>query len=705
MAVFTAGENPRLPGTWPKSWIAMADAFKTKIRAALQDAGLQSALDGNAERRLLSREQAITSLDEDWQVLRRRAHQVRQRTIANLEGYLEEFIRNAQANGLIVHRAADARQAVEIVLDIARQHGARRIAKAKTMVSEEIHLNQALEAAGLQVVETDLGEYIIQLRGEHPAHIITPAVHLRRSDVGQTFHEKLGMPLTDDIPTMTAVARRKLRQTFLNADIGISGVNFGVAQTGTLCLVTNEGNGRMVTTIPPVHIALMGMERLVPGLDDLALMLLLLPRSATGQKMTVYTSLINRPRQPEEVDGASERHLVIVDNGRRALRNSPLAESLLCIRCGACLNACPVFREIGGHAYVGVRGENSTYPGPIGSVISPGLFGQAEFGHLAQASSLCGACKEACPVDIDLPKMLLRVRDGGLQPRTNHKPPGLPMPLIWGLRVYTWFAVGGRRFALAQKLAGIFSRLVSPRQPWLRLPAISGWGYSRDFPRPVSRTFKQRWEAGEIALAVGDSDWGENEREASAAPMREQTVQSGASSRRVEPSLPERFEAELAALGGVFTPCVQDDLADKLISLLRQLEIETILAWEDRNLPRPLRVDLERAGIAVKTEPDPSVQAGLTGALAGIADTGTLVLAGGYGQMLSASLLPEIHIALLPASRISGKLVDVIGRSEIREASSVVLVSGPSRTADIEMTLTIGVHGPREIHVFCLLDL
>ena len=312
-----------------------------------------------------------------------------------------------------MHRAADGREAVEIVLRIAHQHAARLIAKSKTMVGEEIRLNQALEAEGIKAVETDLGEFIVQLRGEPPSHIITPAVHLTRREVGQTFAEKLGIPYTEDIPTLTATARRVLRQTFLEADIGVSGVNVGVAESGTLCIVTNEGNGRMCTTIPKVHIALMGIERMVPTMQDLALILELLPRSATGQKLSVYTSLINSPRTREEIDGAEERHLVLVDNGRLALQKSPMREVLYCIRCGACLNACPVFREIGGHAYYGANGQHTPYPGPIGSAVSPGLFGTDGFGNLARASSLCGACKEACPVDIDLPKLLLRVRAEG----------------------------------------------------------------------------------------------------------------------------------------------------------------------------------------------------------------------------------------------------------------------------------------------------
>ncbi len=390
----------------------MPSQFRKQIRNALANENLQSALDGNAERRISAFESAYKSLPEDLQVMRRRAHAVRTEVIDNHEVYLEQFIDRAQGNGFIIHRAQSAQDAVQIVLDITGSNSASTVAKSKSMVSEEIHLNPALEKAGVNVVETDLGEYIIQLLGEPPSHIITPAVHLRRGQVADIFQDKLNIPYTEDISELTAAAREELRGTFLEADIGISGVNFGVAQSGSLCMVTNEGNGRMVTTLPRVHIALMGIERLVPTFDDLALMLYLLPRSATGQKMTVYTSIINGPRKNGEPDGSEERHLVLVDNGRSRVRNSPLRESLYCIRCGACLNVCPVFREIGGHAYVSDKGRVTTYPGPIGSVVSPGLLGAAQFSHLARASSLCGACKEACPVDIDLPKLLLKVRAG-----------------------------------------------------------------------------------------------------------------------------------------------------------------------------------------------------------------------------------------------------------------------------------------------------
>ena len=468
-------------------------AFPSQIRSALSDPSLQEALDINCRRSLEATANVSSILFSDLAELRRRAHAIKAETITNLEHYLDVFIQHAHANGMIVHQAQDATEANEIVREIIRQAGGKVIAKSKTMVSEETRLNQALEADGLQAVETDLGEYIVQLRGEPPAHIIAPAVHLTRRQVGLTFQEKLGLPFTDDIPTLTAAARKELRQTFLRADIGISGVNFGVAETGAICLLTNEGNGRMATTLPDVHIALMGIERLVPSLADLAVMLDLLPYSATGQRLTVYTSLIRGPRRAGEIDGPRQRHLVLLDNGRRALRDSDLAEMLYCIRCGACLNVCPVFREIGGHAYVGASGKHTPYPGPMGSVVSPGLFGAAEFGNLARASSLCGACQEACPVDIPLPKLLLRVRAAGAeankvmmpkewiaedavqtaavtaaptpagpaaQPQAYRK--HVPWALELGLRLFTWGAVSAGRFAGLQRQPARFPAWFHP---------------------------------------------------------------------------------------------------------------------------------------------------------------------------------------------------------------------------------------------------
>ena len=695
----------------------MPDQFHIRIQAALANASLQEALDANANRRLTAHHQAFTSLGEDYLVMRQRAHAIRTHTISNLEKYLQQFVKRVKCNGLIVHHARDSEQALQIVMEIIRHHQARLVAKAKTMVSEEIGLNRVLEAAGIEVVETDLGEFIVQLRGEPPAHIITPAVHLRRSDVGRTFQEKLNIPYTEDVPTLTAAARDRLRQTFLAADVGISGVNFGVVENGTLCLVTNEGNGRMVTTIPPVHIALMGIERLVPTMDDLALMLALLPRAATGQKISVYTSLIHAPRQPGDADGPRERHLVLVDNGRMAMRNSSLFDALLCIRCGACLNACPVFREIGGHSYVNEAGETSPYPGPIGSVVSPGLFGQTEFGHLARASSLCGACKEACPVDIDLPKLLLRVRGGGVKLEPRHARRKIPRNIAWGMRVYALLAVGSRRFAIAQRIAGMLSWLFAPFSPWLRLPGFTGWGLSKDLPRPAARPFRDRWAAGELNRSKlvqlehsGSLTYKKITRDKYVSDSADQRNQSNPM--QGEMTLVQRFTEELTALGGTVTICqvndhsigAEHDLANRMIRLLEKKGINSLQSWDEEHLPIGLLQALLHAGIEISQSPKSEIAAGLSGALAGIAETGTLAVPSGPGRPLTASLLPEIHLAILRVRDIYANLSQVLNLEDLKAASSIALISGPSRTGDIEMTLSIGVHGPREVHVFCLLD-
>ena len=650
-------------------------SFREKIREKIADDALQVALDANAQRRVQGRIDAFASIP-DWRERRQRAHAVRADVIEHLDSYLEQFIAKVSENGFTVHHAKDAVEAVGKFLNII---GAEPllIAKSKSMVTEEIRLNHALEEAGHRVVETDLGEYIIQLRGERPSHIITPAVHLRRHEVGELFHEKLGIPYTEDISLLTNTARKVLREVFLNADVGVSGVNFGVAETGTLTLVTNEGNGRMVTTLPPVHIAVMGMERLVPTLDDLALMLSLLPRSATGQKISVYTQLIQRP-QPDQ-----QRHIILVNNGRSRLRNSSLQEILYCIRCGACLNACPVFREIGGHAYLGADGSIAPYPGPIGSVVSPGLLGKS-YVQLAQASSLCGACKDACPVDIDLPKLLTRVRAGETEDQGN----ALPTPVKFGLRMYTRLATRPGLFAVSQRLAGLGARLVAPVSRWMKFPAFTGWGYSKDFPRPAVKPFRDKFQ--EI-----------NHESAEFVEQKERRKEES-----VEiPQMPKldlvpRFIEELTTLGGHVVETTAPELSTQLLSLLQEKNINCVQAWDSVS---GVEWDaMTEAGISVQHEADETIRAGITGALAGIAETGSLVIPGGQGQPLTASLLPEIHIAVLRKADIEESLAKVLNQRKLEEYPAVVLVSGPSRTADIEMTLTIGVHGPGELHVFVI---
>jgi L-lactate dehydrogenase complex protein LldF len=654
--------------------------FKSRIRKSISDQNLQIALDNNAQRRRDGRLTAFASVP-DHQERRARAHAIKADVVAHLDEYLEKFLGKVQANGIIVHRAKDADDAIKIILEICntavphqgRPYHPRRgqgspllMAKSKSMVSEEINLNHALAEHNIRAIETDLGEYIVQLRGERPSHIITPAVHLRRGDVGKLFEEKLGLPYTEEIPVLTNTARKVLREVFLTADVGLSGVNFGVADTGTLCVVTNEGNGRMCTTVPPVHIALMGMERLVPTMDDLALFLSLLPRSATGQKLSVYTSLINAPLPGQT------RHLIVLDNGRSALRDSPLAESLYCIRCGACLNACPVFRELGGHAY------GSIYPGPIGSVISSALV-DPKFAYLSQASSLCSACKEACPVDIDLPGMLLKIRAGENVKRESDGV-GLPAIVKLGLKLFGLAAVSPQLFTFAQRIIGLF-----PLPEWIRIPAYTGWGYSKDFPRPAAKTFHARWKGLNREETKTTKELNAREEEI--------TTQKPTASNM---NLIEQFTTELHSLGGKVMRVNKQDASARLEEFFRERGIDRVL------------VDDAGAGyvtsVASVREPDPSVCAGVTGALCGIAETGSVVLVNGAGHTLTASLLPEIHIAMLKTSQLLPTVASALTRPEVPNAAAGVIVSGPSRTADIEMTLTIGVHGPGELIVFLIDD-
>jgi len=682
----------------------MPDSFQQNIRKALADPQLQGALDGNAERRQAAFTAAFESLPESRQALRQRAYAMRQTVIADLDRYLDQFAARAAANGFTIHFAHDETQAVEMVLQIARRSNARLIAKSKTMVGEEIHLNRRLEQAGLQVVETDLGEYIVQLRGEPPSHIITPAVHLNRQQVARTFEEKLGLPYTTDIPALTGAARQVLRQTFLEADIGVSGANFGVAETGAIVLVTNEGNGRMCTTLPPVHIALMGIERIVPTLDDLALALSLLPRSATGQKLSVYTSLIQGLPRPGENEGPAERHLILLDNGRGRMKDSPLAEALLCIRCGACLNACPVFREIGGHAYAGRHGEQTPYPGPIGSVVSPGLFGVERFGHLARLSSLCGACKDACPVDIDLPRLLLEVRSQGAAPSTPPEPrpqSQVPIGVRLSLHLFSLTARSPTRFALAQRLGGLFSRMAPARNGWMRLPAFTGWGYGRDLPRLAAQPFSASKTARRLSPKPGDNPLRKKAltgQPISASPL----VMTGPAAAPVSQDLAARFSQELEDLGGSVVGCTAADLPQRVLDYLASVQVRQIQAWEAPYLPAGLLDALQAAGIEIAHAANPEIKVGLTGALAGIAESGSLALPAGPGCPLTASLLPEIHLAVLARTHLYERLSEALPLPAARDASAVVIVSGPSRTADIEMTLTIGVHGPGKLVVFLI---
>ncbi|MEX2598699.1 MAG: LutB/LldF family L-lactate oxidation iron-sulfur protein, partial [Dehalococcoidia bacterium] len=397
--------------------------------------------------------------------------------------------KNVRKAGGHVHFADNAEQANRIVLDIAKQHDVKTVIKSKSMVSEEIEVNHALEAAGIEAVETDLGEYIIQLAHETPFHIIAPAVHKSRKDISDLFQKWLKTAPTEDVEKLCTIARDALREKFRKADMGISGANFVVAETGTVVLVTNEGNGRMTTSAPKVHVAITGMEKVLPAMEDLALFLRLLPRSATGQRITSYNTFVNGPRAAADEDGPEEFHLVLVDSGRLGmLRDETMREALNCIRCGACLNHCPVYRKIGGHAYGWV------YSGPIGAIVTPSLVGSKEARDLPYASTLCGACRDVCPVKIDIPRLLLhqrkRVAEGDAE-----TPGSSTWPERWFIQ--RWYNAVKTRKALEGKsrLGRLLQKPLARRGVIHRLPmpVVSGWTKDRDFPAIASKTFRERW--------------------------------------------------------------------------------------------------------------------------------------------------------------------------------------------------------------------
>ncbi len=469
-------------------------AFKDNARAALADAQLQKALGNVRSGFIEKRRRAVEALPE-FDALRDRARDIKDHTLANLDLYLEAYEAKVKESGGHVHWAETAEDARGIVLDICRAAGARTVTKGKSMITEEIGLNEFLDAHGIKPVETDLGEYIIQLRNEQPSHIIAPAVHLNKEQVEADFrrvHDHL--PPSRDLDEPEALlneARRVLRGAYFDADVGITGANFLVAETGTSIIVTNEGNGDLTQILPKVHIVVASLEKVVPTLEDAAQILRVLARSATGQEMCVYTTLSTGPRRPGDLDGPEEYHVVLLDNGRSSMLGTEFQDMLRCIRCGACMNHCPVYHAVGGHAYGWV------YPGPMGAVLTPSLIGVDKAGHLPNASTFCGRCESVCPMRIPLPRMMRHWREReferGLNPATQRA----------GLRLWAFFA---RRPALYRAATGLamplLSRLAGARGRLSSLPLAGGWTKHRELPAPQGRTFMQQYRQAARAEAA-----------------------------------------------------------------------------------------------------------------------------------------------------------------------------------------------------------
>jgi L-lactate dehydrogenase complex protein LldF len=447
------------------------EAFREVARAKLADGHVQGAIESSTARLRGHRLDAWAELP-DVEERRQRAHDVRMEAVGNIDRYLEEFRRALEARGGHVAVCATAEEACGYVVDVCRRRGAKLVAKSKSMATEEIRLNDALEAAGIRTVETDLGEYILQLAGEHPVHIVAPAIEKTKEDVAALFTRVEGVEVPAELEALTQSARRQLRQVFLDADVGITGANFVVAETGTVVTVTNEGNGRLVASLPKVHIAITGIERLVPKLADLAPLLSLLGRSGTGQRLTSYTHLVTGPRRDGEEDGPEELHVVFLENGRRNLMGTKYEEMLACIRCGACLNVCPVYRRTAGEAY------GPVYSGPMGAVLVPLLVGLGNAPSLPHASSLCGACTEACPVKIPLHELLLELRRDLVEEHVA----SWRERIAFSLWSRAWSTTGGYRLStLAARMGQRFGGRVGPGK---------AWSAGRDLPRLARRRFR-----------------------------------------------------------------------------------------------------------------------------------------------------------------------------------------------------------------------
>ncbi|MBM3490883.1 MAG: iron-sulfur cluster-binding protein [Alphaproteobacteria bacterium] len=471
---------------------ARPQAFKENAHRALGDANLRKALAGLATGFIPRRRAAVEALPE-FDDLRARGREIKDHVLAHLDHYLGVFERNCRAAGGQVHWCATAEEARQAVLGICRQVGARKVTKGKSMVAEEIELNRALEAAGIEPIETDLGEYIIQLAGEPPSHIIAPAVHKTKEQVAELFlkhHQKYGKTVRLSEPqALTNEAREVLRRQYFEADVGITGANFLIAETGSTTIVTNEGNGDLTQILGKRHVVVTSIEKVVPTLEDATVLLRLLARSATGQEFSAYTTLSTGPRQPGDLDGPEEFHVVILDNGRSAMLGGEFREMLRCIRCGACMNHCPVYGAVGGHSY------GSVYVGPMGAVLTPGLGGIEASRHLPNASTFCGRCEEVCPMQIPLPKLMRAWRERA------HDSAATPALERHGIGLWAWLASRPWLYAQAARLAARALARIGRRQGRIaRLPFAGGWTEGRDFPAPEGRTFQEQWRARQAGL-------------------------------------------------------------------------------------------------------------------------------------------------------------------------------------------------------------
>ena len=672
-----------------------ATPFPESARLALGNTQLRRNM-GKATQTIRAKRAAVVGELPDWEALRESARATKERVLHQLDSYLIQLEESVTRAGGQVHWARDAAEANAIVVEIAARHGAREVVKVKSLTTDEIGLNEALSARGIEAIETDLAELIVQLAGDRSSHILVPAIHKNRSEIRDLFRSKLGVAdLTDDPKALAGAARTHLRRKFLSAKVAVSGANFGVAETGTICVVESEGNGRMCLTLPKVLISVMGIEKIIPEWRDFESFLQLLPRSSTGERMNPYTSFWSGVTPG---DGPEEFHLVLLDNGRTKVLADPKGRSALyCIRCSACLNICPVYERTGGHAY------NSVYPGPIGAILTPQLAGVENAGTLPYASSLCGACYDVCPVKINIPEILIHLR--GEVVRHKQAKGGLPDPEDVAMKLLARVFANRGLFERSQRLGRLGQRMVVKRGfieslPWSLLRLDSD---ARRLPR--GRPDLSRM-VGDPTMTDAKAEILRRIREA----LGDAPPDPGAIPRDYQTADPD----PLAAIVARFVERVAEYRATVHRGSGPKSVPGAIASACERRGVRRLLVppDIPEAWLptgvaAVKDDALPiegldGCDGVLTGCALGIAQTGTIALDGGPAQGRRAlTLVPDYHLCVIREDQIVGLVPEGVARlaESARLGRPVTWISGPSATSDIELSRVEGVHGPRTLEV------